>query len=75
MRITRLSMISGIYHTREIPISESEFNSLMKGPAKWYVPGKTIQEAFPMLTPGEREFLLTGMTEQEWDELFYEDQE
>ena len=30
--------------------------------------GVLIQNAFPMLTPTEREFILTGMTDEEWDE-------
>ena len=27
----------------------------------------------PHLTPGEREFILTGITDEEWDELFAEE--
>ncbi len=29
----------------------------------------SIQEAMPHLTPDEREFLLSGITKDEWDEL------
>lgn len=32
-----------------------------------------IQEVFPYLTTDEREFLLTGMTPEEWNRLFGED--
>ena len=35
----------------------------------WSIGGKLIQDAFPMLNPEEREFLMTGMTEGEWEEL------
>jgi hypothetical protein len=28
----------------------------------------------PHLTPDEREFIMTGITEEEWDELFSEDE-
>lgn len=37
--------------------------------------GYLIQRAFPYLTDDEREFILTGMTASEWDELFGEDDE
>jgi len=32
--------------------------------------GQYIQQAFPFLTSGQREFLITGLTETEWSELF-----
>jgi hypothetical protein len=40
----------------------------------WYdwMMGMHIQNAFPFLTPSEREFLLTGLTDKEWKELFGE---
>lgn len=39
---------------------------------KWTVPGKAIQEAFPNLSASEREFLMTGITDSEWDEAMNE---
>lgn len=39
---------------------------------KW--DGMLIQKAFPYLTADEREFILTGMTAKEWDELFNEEE-
>ena len=39
-----------------------------------YMKGYLIQDAFPFLTPDEREFLMTGITPVEWAELFMEDQ-
>lgn len=35
--------------------------------------GNLIQDAFPNLTPGEREFIMTGITPQEWDEMFHDE--
>jgi len=32
--------------------------------------GKLIQNAMPYLTPSEREFLMTGITAEEWDNVF-----
>ncbi len=38
----------------------------------WTMKGHYIQVAFSFLTPDEREFLLTGITPEEWSELFNE---
>ena len=35
----------------------------------WKENGKLIQEVFHMLTPEQREFIMTGVTPQEWDRL------
>jgi hypothetical protein len=32
-----------------------------------------IQDAFPDLSPDDREFLMTGITPEEWDSLDYDD--
>lgn len=34
--------------------------------------GSLIQNALPSLTPEQREFLLSGLTPAEWDDLFAE---
>lgn len=34
-----------------------------------------IQDAFPHLTPDQREFLLTGIIPSEWDELYPPDED
>lgn len=31
--------------------------------------GEAIQNVFPMLTPDDREFILSGLTPAEWDEM------
>jgi hypothetical protein len=36
----------------------------------FWTSGKKIQEAFPFLNPEEREFLMTGITPSEWNEIF-----
>ena len=36
--------------------------------------GALVQDAFPFLSGDEREFLLTGMTPDEWDDLMGEDE-
>lgn len=35
--------------------------------------GMFIQDAFPQLTDDEREFILTGLTPEDWDAIFPEE--
>jgi hypothetical protein len=62
MLITRRSMISGIVHQMDLGITHSDIAV--------YKAGALIQEAFPMLSPSQREFFKTGITEEEWDAAF-----
>lgn len=64
--ITRTSPISGIVNQMTLNISESEFNTAY---ALWQG-GVYIQDAFPTLDADEREFIKTGITPVEWDNLF-----
>lgn len=60
MFITRRSQITGTENTIDLNITLDQiirFNS-----------GALIQDAFPQLTPSEREFYLTGITEAEWQQ-------
>ena len=43
----------------------------------WYywMNGKFIQDAFRFLTPDEREFLMTGITPEEWAETFKDEED
>lgn len=61
MQITRTSPISGKENTMEINISHAQL-------AAWEN-GMLIQRAMPNLTAAEREFIMTGITDQEWNEL------
>ncbi len=62
MLIKRVSYMSGIEHEMEIDITEQQLQ-------KWK-DGMMIQYAMPALTADEREFLMTGITPDEWDNLF-----
>jgi len=62
MLITRKSMISGVTRSLDIPITHSQIQN--------YNEGTTIQRAFPQLSPSEREFMMTGATDEEWDDAF-----
>jgi hypothetical protein len=37
---------------------------------KWREGGELIQRAMPYLTASEREFLMTGYTQEDWDGMF-----
>lgn len=40
-----------------------------------YNNGALIQDAFPMLSASDREFILTGTTKKEWDAMFKDPEE
>jgi len=61
MKLTKVSMYSGIEHTMDLPISLEQL-------ALWNAGGGLIQDIFPSLTPDQREFLMTGMTAEEFNE-------
>ncbi len=62
MKFTRISLISKQETTRDLPITPEQL-------AKWKA-GALVQDAFPNLTPDEREFIKSGITAEEWDEIF-----
>ena len=62
MKITMQSAMSGNINTLDVAITHEQFSA-------WDA-GALIQDAMPQLTPAEREFLMTGITSEEWDETF-----
>lgn len=40
----------------------------------WEYKNEPVQEAFPYLNAAEREFLISGSTEEEWNEMFGEEE-
>jgi hypothetical protein len=62
MLITRTSRISGKIRTLDIPVTQEQLDA-------WYN-GELIQKAMPNLTASQREFIKTGITDEEWDEMF-----
>ena len=61
MKVTNTSPISGKSNTMELDITEGQLN-------RWRT-GELIQYVMPDLTPDEREFLMTGITSEEWEGL------
>lgn len=71
MLITKTSEITGVEHSLELPtVTEERL-------AKCWRYGGTehIQDVFPELSSDEREFLMTGVTAEEWEEIFGVDEE
>lgn len=67
MEITRKSPISGKTATLDLPITNEQL--------KAYEAGEYIQVAFANLDANQREFIMTGILQDEWDELFSEDED
>ena len=62
MKITRTSVVSGVTRTQDIPVKQEELDS--------WANGSLIQVAMPHITADEREFIMTGITPEEWDAEF-----
>ena len=67
MNITRTSLYSRITRTLDLPVTEAQLDA--------WASGELIQNAFPNLSPDDREFLKTGITAEEWEQLYREDVE
>lgn len=63
MQITRTSMISGVTRTMDIPVTLEQLY-------QWEIVGQNIQDVMPDLTDDQREFIMTGIIAEEWDEVF-----
>ena len=68
MKVTRKSMFSGIKHTMEIPVTEEQLQRYANNEG-------LIQDIMPYLSPDQREFIMTGVTPDEWEEMFGEDED
>ena len=69
--IKRLSPISFKIHEMTLPISEAEYLKREQARNR----GMLIQTAYPELTPDQREFILSGITPDEWEATFGGDSE
>ena len=67
MIITRTSPISGITRHHEIEVTQEQL-LIWKS-------GTVIQDAMPDLSTDEREFIMSGITAEEWDSMFSDDDE
>ena len=65
-----ISQMSGNYHAMDLPMTNDEFTACH---ALW-MEGALIQNAFPMLNADQREFIMTGITPDEWNSMFPEEE-
>jgi hypothetical protein len=68
MLIKRKSMITGIVREKDLDITVEQLKS-------WENGRSLIQQAFPQLNDDDREFILTGIVQDEWDEFIKENPE
>lgn len=62
MKIVRTSMLTGQVRTKDLPITQEELDR--------YERGEIVQHVWPHLSANDREFIMTGITEEEWNESF-----
>jgi hypothetical protein len=67
MVVVAISAATGEKHAMPLEITEAQVYD--------WVNGASIQDAMPQLTAEGREFLMTGITQVEWDSLFSETEE
>jgi hypothetical protein len=63
LTVTIMSPVSKKYHTMTLPITLEEWEEWQSG--------RFIQIVWPHLTDAIREWLMTGITEQEWNRVFH----
>lgn len=63
MLITKTSMLTGNLTTREVNIHPKEYEVYMEG-------NLLIQDLFKHLSADDREFLISGITPEEWEARF-----
>ena len=61
MLIERKSILSGNVNVMDIDVTPAQLNSWKQG--------MLVQTAMPDLSPDEREFIMTGITPNEWEEM------
>lgn len=62
MLITRTSILTNLTRTLELPVTLTQLE-------EWRNTKKPIQNIMPQLTDSEREFIMTGVVDEEWDFL------
>jgi hypothetical protein len=61
MLVKKVSMLTGKLHEMELPITVEEIQ-------RWK-DGTVALRVWPHLTPAQREFIITGSIQEEWDTL------
>jgi len=69
-QITRVSTLSGVAHTRAIMLTEAEWEAIQPFLHDDRLSAPPIQEVLPRHSADDREFILSGITPEEWDAWF-----
>jgi hypothetical protein len=62
MKITKVSILSKIERSLDLDVTAEEL--------KAWKSGMLIQDAMPRLNENEREFIMTGITAEEWEKHY-----
>lgn len=65
MLVFRRSLLTGIVHSMEIDVTQEQMDRFDRG--------EKVQHVFPHLDADKREFILNGITPEEWKEYVGED--
>lgn len=65
MWIKRKSILTGVERTRNIPVNPDDM-------AVWQTGLGSIQDLMPYLNDSDRDFILSGITDGEWEKTFSE---
>lgn len=71
MKISKISHLTGEYNTREIDITIDQYNdwqNVLENKSR-----RPIQDVLPNLSADDREFMISGITPDEWDNAFGSD--
>jgi hypothetical protein len=79
--VTKISPISGVQHVMTLLMTPSQWEEIqpwidpsLPRPGSGQVPkGRFLQDILPHHSPSEREFIISGTTQEEWDQLWGQD--
>lgn len=64
MLVTRTSALTGVRRRRDLPVTDRQMVLWANGT------GPLVHDCFPGLSADDREFILSGITPEEWDAAF-----
>ena len=69
MLITRRSPLTGQFNTVDLPVTQEQLDEMARPSTE----RRYVQDIFPDLTSAQREFILTGCTDDDWNAMFPDD--
>ncbi len=62
MLVTRKSILTGVVRILKLDITKEQYEAWQRG--------ELIQNVMPHLSDADREFLISGVTQEEWNDAF-----